>query len=100
MPKNKKAKVLLWKDVLSGMGVYIGEAGMIGNVHVFTVAKDSNLPKTFKEKIQLYCDLPGIEQNLGRFKTEDEAKEFSESVFETWLNTAVPDLIASIQLTH
>lgn len=62
-----------------------GELLYLGPWNVGGIHYDSARSKSDKEKYAATCNLPGIKNMLGHFKTNEEAKEKAENAVRHWL---------------
>ena len=74
---------LTWKR---NTGKYAsGETAYLGKWPVFSTCWDSCNSKDAKDKIKLYCKLPGIKPDLGNFPDWPDAKKKADSVIVHWI---------------
>ena len=72
---------IIWKDDKAKYSN--GEHGFVGKWRVFGVHYDGIVKTEKREK--LTCRLPDIKQDLGNFKTREEAQSKAEDVLKYWL---------------
>jgi len=75
---------LVWRDSKSQYTV--GESGWLGKFKVFSIHYNSTRSKSNTDDIwQVACLLPGIKDDLGCFKTIEEAKDIAQRVMDIWI---------------
>jgi hypothetical protein len=78
---------LIWKSInreyITGFNLFLGKYA-VGSVYF-----DGTVARGSENRYATTCSLPGIKNNLGHFKTEEEAKERVEYAVNYWLNNAL-----------
>ena len=66
--------------------------GRLGQISIFGYVTrnkyNPTIPEENRNKIHLFCSLPGIKQDLGFFDTVEEAESEAERLFKKWLTVA------------